>query len=123
MLTRCLGDGKQMHWYQELLWRWPDLVITGLGVLLGAFFAFAIERKRTHHEQAIAERLDRERLEAHMERVKIEVRDNKQYVDKMIGDVLDKAPQANSPARIEFLKWAATLADPDGHRLTILGPR
>src|SRR5207247_9500408 len=55
--------------------------------------------------------LDSLRLEALMRRVRIEIRDNEQYVDKMISDVLVHAPSSNSPARVEYLRWASILAD------------
>jgi hypothetical protein len=109
------GKSLMMPWYEQLLQRWPDFTITFLGVLLGAGFGFYIERKVAEWQLASQEKAEdlreRERLLAHLDRVKVEVRDNGQWVAKLQQDVLDKAATANDPARVQFFGWAAVLVD------------
>ena len=104
-----------MPWYEQLLQRWPDFIITFLGVLLGAGFGFYIERKVAEWQVASQKKAEDlrecERLLAHLDRVKVEVRDNEQWVAKLQQDVLDEAATANDPVRAQFFGWATVLVD------------
>ncbi len=102
-------------WYEQLLTKWPDFIVTFVGVLIGAFLGLITERLiaqwQLSTERARQERSDREHLLAHLDRVKVELRDNEQYVAKLQEDVLAHAPTANRVAQAEFFTWGAVLVD------------
>ncbi len=97
-----------MPWYQPLLERWPDFIVTFSGVLLGALLALWIERGVAHwqlrRQRELEERHDRERLLAHMDRVKFEIRDNAATV-RQLQRFLEKSPHA----RVDLFRLAGKL--------------
>jgi hypothetical protein len=83
--------------------------VTFVGVLVGAFLGLWVERqvallqlKRTKEEE---EWRDREHLLAHIDRVKLELRDNGATV-KQLQRTLDKSPSA----RVDLFRFALRLA-------------
>jgi hypothetical protein len=90
------------------------LVVTFLGVLLGALFAYKIDRRlaqSTLSEEKLREdQRDHEYLSAHLERTKSEVRYNRLAIPRVI-EVLTKAKEA-VPAgdKQNALSFAAKLA-------------
>ncbi|HLW58559.1 MAG TPA: hypothetical protein VKV57_01400 [bacterium] len=104
---------SQVPWYIQLVEKWPDFVVTFFGVLAGAYLAYRIERKVAHStlstERSLEESRDQEYLLVHLDRLKIEIRDNQQTVPKVI-EALNKALIADRHRRVILLGWAAKLA-------------
>ena len=100
--------GMQQTWYDLLLQKWSDLIITLVGVFLGAFLAYRIESARTKRQES-RERLaeghrNRQHLQAFLDRVKFELRNNEQTVTQIL-EKLDRTEEA----RVDLFQWIAAL--------------
>ncbi len=97
-----------MVWYELLLDRWADLVITLTGVFAGAFLAYWAEsaraKRQESRERRAEEHRNRQHLMAYLDRAKFEIRENEQTV-KQILEKLDRIMQA----RLDLIQWVAVL--------------
>lgn len=90
--TQCrstkVSAGRSPHtlpWYSVLAQRWSDFVVTFLGVFVAASLSYWIERRRETREEDRREQRERHHLLAYLERVAREVRDNEQWVNKILS--------------------------------------
>src|SRR5207247_4574553 len=102
-----------MSGLEELLQRWPDLVITALGVLLGAFFALFIERSVADRALTRQRELEKEReralLLSYLERIETEVQDNIVTIMELQSQILVPLQTANLSAKTTLFRWGANL--------------
>ena len=102
-----------MSGLEELLQRWPDLVITALGVLLGAFFALFIERSVADRALTRQRELEKEReralLLSYLERIETEVQDNIVTIMELQSQILVPLQTANLSAKTTLFRWGAKL--------------
>lgn len=103
-----------MQWYEVLLAKWPDFVVTVLGILVGVppalWIGWKLAQWQMAREMEEEERRDLSFLLAHLDRVKVEIRDNQQTVAHLIP-LLDQARPANQPAKADLFRWAGKRAE------------
>lgn len=104
---------SSMYGLEELLHRWPDLVITTLGVLLGALFALLIERSVANWSLTRQRAMERERergmLLSYLERIELEVQDNIVTIMELQSQILVPTQIANLSAKKTLFRWGAKL--------------
>lgn len=93
-------------WLWMLINKWPDLVVTFLGISLGGLFAFVIAKwginKQTKNDIEKGKYL----LGTKLDRVKIEIRDNRNRVQQLIS-ALDNS----QASRADLLAWATAIVN------------
>lgn len=103
-----------MQWYEVLLAKWPDFVVTVLGVLVGVppalWIGWKLAQWQMAREREAEERRDLGFLLAHLDRVKVEIRDNQQTAAHLIP-LLDQAGPANQLAKADLFRWAGKRAE------------
>ncbi len=89
-----------------LLSKWPDLVITFVGVTAGGYLSWKIAFWQLEHQKKDEEARDLTHLLFILDRIKIEVRDN-QHICEQVHLALAEVDHA----RIDTLRWGKTIAE------------
>ena len=90
----------------KLIGKWPDLVITFLGVLGGGLVALRIAKWQSSNQKAATLKKDKEILQLLVSRLKVELRDNKNIVQK-----LQETLNYSEKSRMDIWNWAITIVD------------
>lgn len=91
---------------QALASKWPDLVITFVGVFGGGIAAFWVARWQIKQETKESLRKEKGMFKHKFKRVKLELRDNRNSIKQLQG-ILDESRSA----RLDLWIWARTVTD------------
>lgn len=91
---------------EELLKRWPDLIITFLGVLGGGTVAYYIARWQISNQNKQKEKNEKKLLKKIIEWLKLELKDNHEMT-KQLKEVLNRSDIPDK----RLWKWAISLVD------------